>query len=57
MLLQQMQQHNLKSKEAGDVIVAAGMSDYVPGEDATIAAVFERADNLMYQNKSELKAK
>lgn len=38
------------------VIVAAGMSEFNPHEDHTVADVFKRADDLMYENKKELKA-
>ena len=37
-------------------VVAVGVSDYVPGKDHRVAEVFERADQEMYQNKSDLKA-
>lgn len=38
------------------VVVAAGISDYVPERDKTVHAVFERADNLMYTRKQQLKS-
>ena len=37
------------------VIIAVGMSDYRPGEDARFAEVFQRADARMYENKRLLK--
>ena len=37
------------------VVVAAGMSDFIPGYDETIKPVFERADLMMYERKEELK--
>ena len=39
----------------GAPILAAGMSDYIPETDLKVADVFERADNLMYENKRKLK--
>ncbi len=36
------------------VVISAGLSEYHPG-DQNIHAVFERADQLMYQNKQALK--
>lgn len=40
----------------GDVVIAVGMAAYEPGQDQNVAAVFNRADNLMYVRKKELKA-
>jgi diguanylate cyclase (GGDEF)-like protein len=39
----------------GDVVVACGMSDYIPGQDKRFQDVFERADAEMYENKKRLK--
>ncbi len=39
----------------GAPILAAGMSDYIPETDVKVTDVFERADNLMYENKRKLK--
>ncbi|MCR4850794.1 MAG: diguanylate cyclase [Lachnospiraceae bacterium] len=36
-------------------VIAAGMSEFRQGEDRTVGAVFERADNMMYADKRELK--
>lgn len=36
-------------------VIASGMSEYIPGTDTTVSAVFERADNIMYKDKRELK--
>lgn len=41
---------------ADGVVVAAGMSSFVPSEDSKFAAVFHRADELMYARKEQLKA-
>lgn len=40
----------------GRVVVAGGLSEYVPGEDDSFRKVFERADTLMYEEKAALKA-
>ena len=39
----------------GKVVVALGMSDYIPGEDKTLQDVFMRADEIMYRRKKDLK--
>jgi diguanylate cyclase (GGDEF)-like protein len=36
-------------------IVAIGMSTYKPESDVSVSDIFERADNLMYENKRSLK--
>lgn len=36
-------------------IIAAGFSDFIPGEDNTLGAVFARADETMYHRKRYLK--
>ena len=41
----------------GGVVVAAGISDYNSETDLSFHQVFERADRLMYERKSELKSK
>lgn len=46
-------EENLKEDK---VVVAAGMSDFIPDYDETIKPVFERADLMMYERKEELKA-
>ena len=38
-------------------VIACGMADYVPGKDKGLTQVLERADGLMYENKSELKSR
>ena len=44
------------AEEPGEgVIIACGMSDYDAENDLSVAAVFERADALMYENKKMLK--
>lgn len=45
--------NNLSSEDKP--IVAIGVADYIPGEDMSLSDVFERADNLMYEDKRNLK--
>ena len=42
--------------KTGEVIIAAGISDYEPGKDPDAVIVFERADHEMYLRKQSLKA-
>ena len=46
--------NNQEALRSGGVVVACGMSRF-DGDDS-VAAVFERADRMMYENKSLLKA-
>lgn len=39
----------------GEVVVSAGIADYIPGEDNSYDRVFQRADDAMYRRKDELK--
>lgn len=39
----------------GEMRVASGMSDYIPGSDSTFSDVFCRADDAMYENKRWIK--
>ena len=39
----------------GKVVVAVGMSDFIPGEDNNLQDVFMRADEIMYRRKKDLK--
>ena len=38
-----------------EVVISGGLSEYKPGEDSSFHDVFERADNLMYEEKKLLK--
>lgn len=44
-----------RNKTLGRVVVAAGLSEFERGKDTRVASVFDRADNLMYENKKALK--
>ena len=54
-LLETLKSRVLENQKIGGVVVAAGMADYEPGRDTSVASVFERADSRMYENKSALK--
>ena len=53
-LIARMRAHNLEAIETGGVTIACGMAKHA-GE-ASMAPVFERADQSMYEDKSWLKA-
>ena len=40
----------------GGVVISGGLSEFVSGKDASFRSVFERADNLMYEEKMLLKS-
>ena len=44
-----------KNHDSFGPVIAAGLSDYIPGEDKAFHQVFERADAYMYIRKKELK--
>lgn len=55
-LLKKLRAQVIKNLKLPDgVVIATGMADYEPREDSGIAAVFERADAKMYENKNFLK--
>ncbi|MBR5926716.1 MAG: amino acid permease, partial [Firmicutes bacterium] len=51
--LAKVSESNIGSIE--NAVVAAGISEYVPGSDKDVHAIFERADKLMYEDKMRLK--
>ena len=53
-LIGKMKDHNTKAIETGGIVIACGMSKY--DKDVSVARVFERADQNMYENKTSLKA-
>ncbi|MBQ7199805.1 MAG: amino acid permease [Eubacterium sp.] len=53
-LMNKMHEHNKEALESDGIVIACGMSKY-KDDDGCVADVFERADQLMYENKSELK--
>jgi diguanylate cyclase (GGDEF)-like protein len=52
-LVKELSDHNMEAVRTGGVVIACGMAKYEG--DAAVAQVFERADQRMYENKSELK--
>ena len=48
-----MNDHNSEASRTGGITIAYGMAKYET--DVDVAAVFERADNSMYENKSKMK--
>ena len=54
-LLDKVNEHNEKALNDGGTVVACGMAKY--NNDANVAAVCERADKKMYENKKKLKEK
>ena len=53
-LVASIAEQNEKAGTEGGIVIACGMAKY--DGDACVAAVFERADHVMYENKSRLKA-
>ena len=45
----------VENKRNGLVTLAYGMAEFIPEKDLTLQDVFERADNLMYENKKRFK--
>ena len=54
-LIEQMNTHNEDAVENGGIVIALGVSRY--DHDEKVALVYERADQLMYENKKMLKEK
>lgn len=52
-ILAHLEEENKKNREKGKVNVAVGMARY--DGDANVAAVFNKADHMMYMNKRDLK--
>ena len=52
-LLAKMQENNAKALSEGGIVIACGMASF--GQDTSLAEVFSRADERMYENKSRLK--
>ena len=53
-LIEKVNEHNAEAVQNNGVVIACGMAKYE--NDANVAAVFERADQNMYENKNRLKA-
>lgn len=48
--------HNEEAARGGGIVIACGTAVFEEGKDESVDSVFERADRLMYANKSRLKA-
>ena len=55
-LLQMLEAINRDEEKNRGAVIACGLAEFRPGEDASVAAVFERADGAMYENKKQLKS-
>ena len=55
-LFENLRKEVIANKDAGNKpVIATGISVYDPDNDIKVSDVFERADNMMYQNKKSLK--
>ena len=52
-LVGKMYDHDARAQKSGGIVIACGMSRFQ--NDSCVAEVFERADLLMYENKTSLK--
>jgi diguanylate cyclase (GGDEF)-like protein len=52
-LVEQMRARNAEAKESGGIVIACGMAKRE--DDTSVAPVFERADQNMYEDKNRLK--
>ena len=52
-LIGRINDHNTEAQLSGGIVIACGMSKWQ--NDENVAAVYERADKLMYENKNSLK--
>ena len=53
-LVGRMNERNALARQNGGIVIACGMAKY--SDDGRVAQVFERADQMMYENKNNLKA-
>ena len=53
-LTEQMNARNTEAQDSGGIVIACGMAKRA--DDATVATVFERADQKMYEDKNRLKS-
>lgn len=54
-IMRRLHERSVQNIDLGKVVVAGGLSEYVPEEDRSFSDVFERADTLMYEEKTALK--
>ena len=54
-LLDGLRAQMAKNITSGDVVLASGMSAFEVGQDKLVSQIFKRADNMIYENKRQLK--
>ncbi|MBR6229359.1 MAG: amino acid permease [Eubacterium sp.] len=54
-LMNAMTEHNTDAVENGGIVIACGMARYDSNNDERVSDVFDRADQIMYENKNALK--
>ncbi|MCR5357535.1 MAG: diguanylate cyclase [Lachnospiraceae bacterium] len=55
-LIKKLRNQVSANKESGSgPVIAVGLAEFEPGNDTKVADVFERADNLMYEDKRRIK--
>ena len=54
-LAQEIARVSRENRHTGGMVIACGISEYLPGEDRAVGDVFNRADALMYTHKTALK--
>ncbi len=54
-LIQELHSRSVEHISTKEVVISGGLSDYQPGTDTSLHAVYERADALMYEEKKLLK--
>lgn len=55
-LLSRLNRRVEENRNEGGVVISAGMADYLAGKDTELSSVFDRADQLMYRRKAQLKS-
>ena len=54
-LIDDLIRKSVETEQATGSTLAAGMSEYAKGDDASVLDVFTRADGIMYKNKEDMK--
>ncbi len=54
-LIKEFNEQAEQNAESGGIVIALGLSDFIPETDISFQQVFERADIIMYERKKELK--
>ncbi|SHK28093.1 diguanylate cyclase (GGDEF) domain-containing protein [Selenomonas ruminantium] len=56
LLLQEFNQEIERNRQNDGLVIAAGLTEYIPNQDNSFKRIFERADSRMYERKHELKS-